>query len=167
MPKKMNILPFYNKIVSLTRKYYFYNNFKLSDTFSSRINLIFFHLSFILIILRKKRVNKEFSQDIFDFFFKQIEINLRELGYADTSISKKMRLLIAMFYDILIKSMNWKYYEINKKKELLINYFEHNTENKILYNSLVDYFNKFTLFLEDISLNSLLKGVFNFDYKDK
>ena len=87
---KQDILHFYNKIVALTRKYYFYNNFKLLDSFSNRIYLIFFHLSFILIFLKKKGINKDISQNIFDFFFKQIEINLRELGFGDIAVNKTM-----------------------------------------------------------------------------
>ena len=167
MLKKYNILPFYNKIVDLTRKYYFYNSFKLFDSFSNRIYLIFFHLSFILIFLKKKRVNKEISQNIFDFFFRQIEINLRELGYGDVSINKKMKQLIKIFYAILIKCKKWNHLEVDKKEELLIEFFTHHNKNEILSNKLIDYLNKFTLFIEDIPLNLLLKGVFNFDYKDK
>ena len=167
MLKKYNILPFYNKIVDLTRKYYFYNSFKLFDSFSNRIYLIFFHLSFILIFLKKKRVNKEISQNIFDFFFRQIEINLRELGYGDVLVNKKMKQLVKIFYEILIKCQNRNNFEVDKKKELLIEFFTHHNKNEILSNKLIDYFNEFTLFIEDIPLNLLLKGVFNFDYKDK
>jgi len=50
--KKKNILPLYNKIVFLTRESFFYKDFKLTDSFSNRIYLIFFHLSFILIVLK-------------------------------------------------------------------------------------------------------------------
>ena len=166
MSKKNNILPFYNKIVDLTRKYYFYDSFKLPDSFSNRIYLIFFHLSFIFILLRKKRVNKEISQNIFDFFFQQIENDLREIGYGDVTTNKKMKLLIDIFYGILIKCKHWNSCEVTKKKELLSEFFNVVNKNEILSNKLIDYFNKFTLFIEDISLNCLIKGVFNFDYKD-
>ena len=104
--KKKNILPLYNKIVFLTRKNYFYKSFNLSDTFTSRIYLIFFHLSFILVILNKNTNYKEDSQDIFDFFFKQVEVNLRELGYGDTSVNKNMKNLIKLFYEILFQCQN-------------------------------------------------------------
>jgi len=167
MSKNANILPFYNKIVDLTRKYFLYNDFKLPDSFSSRINLIFFHLSFILILLRKKQVKNDISQNIFDFFFKQIEINLRELGYGDTVINKKMKLIIKLFYEILFNLKNWDKHRIKEKEELIINFFENKQKDKISHVKLVDYFNKFTLFIEDIPLNSLLKGVFSFDYRGK
>ena len=86
--KKKNILPLYNKIVFLTRESFFYKDFKLTDSFSNRIYLIFFHLSFILIVLKNKEIEKNSQQDIFDFFFKQIELNCRELGYGDVTVNK-------------------------------------------------------------------------------
>ena len=108
--KKKNILPLYNKIVFLTRESFFYKDFKLTDSFSNRIYLIFFHLSFILIVLKNR--------------------------------------------------------EIEKNNHLLFNFFSDNYDNKILTNKLANYFDKFALFIEDISLNSITKGVFNFVYKE-
>jgi cytochrome b pre-mRNA-processing protein 3 len=165
-PKKKNILPLYNKIVFLTRKNFFYKDFKLTDSFSNRIYLIFFHLSFILILLKNKEIEKNSQQDIFDFFFKQIELNCRELGYADVSVNKTMKSLIKLFYEILIECENWKKLQIDNKNYLLLNFFSNNRDNEILTNKLANYFDKFVLFIEDISLNSITKGVFNFVYKE-
>ena len=163
--KKKNILPLYNKIVFLTRESFFYKDFKLTDSFSNRIYLIFFHLSFILIVLKNKENEKNNQQDIFDFFFKQIELNCRELGYGDVVVNKKMKSLIKLFYEILMKCENWKQLQIDKKNNLLLNFFSDNCGNKILTNKLANYFDKFVLFIEDISLNSITKGVINFVYK--
>ena len=164
--KKKNILPLYNKIVFLTRESFFYKDFKLTDSFSNRIYLIFFHLSFILIVLKNKESEKNNQQDIFDFFFKQIELNCRELGYGDTTINRKMKDLIKLFYEILNQCINWKKLQIENKNNLLLNFFSNNYNNKILVSKLTDYFDKFSLFIEDISLNSITKGVFNFVYKE-
>ena len=156
----------YNKIVLLTRKNFFYKNFKLSDSFSNRIYLVFFHLCFILITLKNKEIKKNNQQDIFDFFFKQIELNCRELGYGDVTVNKKMKSLIKLFYLILMKCERWKKLQIVDKNNLLLNFFSNNRDNKILTNKLANYFDKFALFIEDISLNSITKGVFNFVYKE-
>ena len=163
--KKNNILPLYNKIVFLTRENFFYKEFKLSDSFSNRIYLIFFHLCFILIALKNKKSDKNDQQAIFDFFFKQIELNCRELGYGDITVNKKMKDLIKLFYEILIQCNNWKQLQIDNKNNLLLNFFSNNCDNKILTSKLINYFDKFTFFIEYISLNSLTKGVFNFVYK--
>jgi len=165
-PKKKNILPLYNKIVFLTRESFFYKDFKLTDSFSNRIYLIFFHLSFILVVLKNKEIKKNNQQDIFDFFFKQIELNCRELGYGDVTVNKKMKSLIKLFYLILMKCERWKKLQIVDKNNLLLNFFSNNRDNKILTNKLANYFDKFALFIEDISLNSITKGVFNFVYKE-
>ena len=164
--KKNNILTLYNKIVLLTRENFFYKDFKLSDSFSNRIYLIFFHLCFILIALKKRKSEKNDQQAIFDFFFKQIELNCRELGYSDTAVNKKMKGLIKLFYEILIQCSNWKKLHIDSKNNLLLNFFSNNYYNEILTDKLANYFDKFTLYIENISLNSMTKGVINFVYKE-
>jgi len=164
--KKKNILPLYNKIVFLTRENFFYKDFKLLDSFSNRIYLIFFHLCFILIALKNKENDKNDQQAIFDFFFKQIELNCRELGYGDITVNKKMKDLIKLFYEILIQCINWKQLQVDNKNHFLLKFFSNNYDNKILTIKLTNYFDKFTFFIEDISLNSITKGVFNFGYKE-
>ena len=51
---------------------------------------------------KNKENEKNNQQDIFDFFFKQIELNMREIGYGDTTINKNMNFLIKTFYKVLI-----------------------------------------------------------------
>ena len=163
--KKKDIFPLYNKIVFLTRENFLYKEFKLSDSFSNRVYIIFFHLCFILIALKNKNSDKNDQQAIFDYFFKQIELNCRELGYGDITVNKKMKALIKLFYEILIQCKNWKQLKIDNKKKLILNFFSNNYENKILTSKLANYFDKFASFIEDMSLNSIIKGVFNFVYK--
>jgi len=88
------------------------------------------------------------------------------LGYGDVTVNKKMKSLIKLFYEILMQCENWKQLQIDNKNNLLLNFFSNNYDNKILASKLANYFDKFTLFIEDISLNSITKGVFNFDYKE-
>ena len=156
----------YNKIVFLTRKNFFYKDFKLSDSFSNRIYLIFFHLCFIFVSFKNKKIDKNTQQDIFDFFFKQIELHCRELGYGDITVNKKMKELIKLFYEILIQCNNWKQLQIDNKNNLLLNFFSYNYDNKIIINKLSSYFDKFEFFIEDIPLNLITEGVFIFDYKE-
>ena len=144
--KKKNFLPLYNKIVFLARKNFFYKDFQLSDSFSNRIYLIFFHLCFILIALKNKKSDKNDQQVIFDFFFKQIELNCRELGYGDMTVNKKMKDLIKLFYEILIQCKNWKQLQIDNKNDFLLDFFSNNCDNKILTKKLINYFDKFAFF---------------------
>ena len=157
--KKNNILPLYNKIVLLTRKNFFYKDFKLSDSFSNRIYLIFFHLCFILITLKKGKSKKNDQQAIFDFFFKQIELNCRELGYGDTTINRKMKDLIKLFYEILIYCEHWNLKEPNVKIQFLKTLFDKNNERNFDKEKLLNYLDNFRHNLKDISLNFLIKGI--------
>ncbi len=117
-------------------------------------------------MLKNKKSEKNNQQDIFDFFFKHIELSCRELGYGDVTVNKKLKSLIKLFYDILMQCENWKQLQIDNKNNLLLNFFSNNYDNIILTNKLVNYFDKFALFIEDMSLNSITKGVFNFVYKE-
>ena len=112
------------------------------------------------------QISNNVLRPIFDFFFKQIELNCRELGYSDVTVNKKMKSLIKLFYDILMQCENWKQLQVDNKNNLLLNFFSNNYDNKILIKKLANYFDKFALFIEDISLNSITKGVFNFVYKE-
>ena len=62
---------------------------------------MFFHYSIILLILKKKSV--KYDQKSYDDLFDSIENNLRELGFGDVSVNKKMKDLNKIFYDVLLK----------------------------------------------------------------
>ena len=40
-------------------------------------------------------------QNLYDYVFKQLEISIREIGYGDASINKKMKNYINLFYSII------------------------------------------------------------------
>ena len=61
----------YNKLVELSRNIFFYKDLKLNDNFETRIILIFFHFSVILLKFRKNN-NSKFPQKIFDNIFLNI-----------------------------------------------------------------------------------------------
>ena len=76
-------------LLTLSRNKYFYKNIVLDDTFETRIYLMFFHFSIMMIIFKKK--GKKFSQKSYDSLFHNIENNLRELGFGDVTVNKKMK----------------------------------------------------------------------------
>ena len=51
----------------------------------------------------KKLLPKKNLQELFDFVFRQIELSIREIGYGDVSVNKKMKDFINLFYSILDK----------------------------------------------------------------
>ena len=57
---------------------------------------MFFHFSILMIIFKDK--GKKFDQKQYDHLFNNIENNLRELGYGDIAVNKKMKVFITAFY---------------------------------------------------------------------
>jgi len=158
----------YNKILSLSRNKIFYIDFGLSDTFQNRIHLMFLHISFLNIKIKQTNnynSYQDFFQETFELMFKRIEQNMREIGYGDVTVNKKMKILITTFYNILLKSEN--YYENTEiyKMTLFSDYLECNNKNKSEINPLlIQYFDKYAVFCLDLSLDNVIKGEFNFKY---
>ena len=159
----------YNKIIFLSRNKLLYKEFGLKDTFQNRINLIFVHICFIFIKIKLNNNNlnfKRFYQKMFNFVFKKVELNMRELGYGDTSVNKNMKFLVKSFYNILLRCENYKKNSNEQKKLFLSNYFSfNNTINVKHSHNLIDYFDKYSTFCLDLSVDNVLKGELNFIYK--
>ena len=61
--------------------------------------LFLLHFAFIL----KEFKNKENDKiiELYDFNFRQLELTIREIGYGDQSINKKMKDYINVFHGII------------------------------------------------------------------
>ena len=154
----------YNKLVELSRNIFFYEKLLLKDDFLTRINLIFLHLSILLVIFKEKN-NDKFPQDVFDNIFLNIEYHLRELGHGDVVVNKKMKLLTQKFYDILIKIKNKDTQHETINKAILEKHLELiNTNKDENLDKLAVYFDDFYNFCFELNNNSVLKGVINFKY---
>ena len=126
------------------------------DTFSDRLTLFLFHFAFILKEFKDEKNNKKL-QDLYDFNFRQLELSIREIGYGDQSINKKMKDYINLFHKIITDIHLWDKLETNEKlkkfSELLFNF------NKL--DKLVVYFDNFNEDLSKKTLNSYIKSVIN------
>ena len=146
----------YNNLVNLSRNKSLFSIFTDKDTFSDRILILMFHFAFFLREF-KDNTDKDYLQNFFDYFFRQVELSLREIGYGDVSINKKMKDYINIFYSILDKLNDWKNLDNHKKSTILAFYYKlNNNELKI-----VEYFNNFETYLSKNSLNSFTKSVIN------
>ena len=56
---------------------------------------------------------------MFDFIIRQIELSIREIGYGDVSVNKKMKDYVNLFYSILEKIEKWDYLEKSEKINLI------------------------------------------------
>ena len=157
----------YNTLLSLSRNIFFYKEIKLPDTFETRIYLMFFHFSIMMIISKKKRL--KFNQKQYDLLFHNIENNLRELGLGDVSVNKKMKELNKILYDILLK-LNLKTdesYDLKINEKLVLRYFntiEFNNNKK--FKDFERYFMNFFNFCFDLPLNNMIEESIKFNYNN-
>ncbi len=149
----------YNKIISLTREKFFYTEISLKDELITRIYLVLFHLGFILELLKKNNKNKKLAQNIYDSFFINIDLHLREIGHGDVSVNKKMKDLIKLFYEILLYCEQWDIIGSKDKMKFLKNLFDNNNEMNFDKQKLLIYLDNYRYNLKDISLNFLIKGI--------
>ena len=153
----------YNKLDELSRSIFFYKEMGLKDNFETRINLIFIHFSILLMICKKRK--KKFSQEVFDNIFLNIEYHIRELGYGDVVVNKKMKTLTRIFYDILLKLKKSKLKDYETNDKVLKTYFDPEpATNLMLITDLSSYFDVFYNFCFELKIDNMLKGKINFKY---
>lgn len=153
----------YNTLLMLSRNTFFYSKIKLPDSFETRIYLMFFHFAIMMIVFKKK--SAKFNQKSYDLFFHNIENDLRELGFGDVTVNKKMKELNKILYDILLK-IDLKVEDKNSFKishQLISKYFlQLEDKNSYKFEEFIRYFINFYNFCFDISLNNMVRDIINF-----
>ncbi len=152
-----DFLNFYNNLVQLTTNKSLYKGIKSNqDTFSDRLTLFLIHFAFILKEFKNDEDEKSL-QKLYDFNFRQLELSIREIGYGDQSINKKMKDYINVFHGIISEIHFWDEMNYDKKSDCLLTFLQ-NFENS---EYLVDYFDNFVEDLKKNNLKSYLKSVNN------
>ena len=149
-------LNLYNNLIKLATNKDLYKNFNKQDTFSERLTFFLIHFAFFLKNFKNQK-NSQVLQEIYDFMFRQLELSIREIGYGDQSINKKMKEYINLFHSIVSDIHFWDTLSKNEKLNK-ISIFLDDIEN-IEY--LIDYFEGFNENLSKKTLNSYLKSVSN------
>ena len=151
-----NYLNIYNNLIKLTRNKELYNPNK-PDTFYDRMIIFFFHLAFLLKIY-KNIEKKNDLQNLFDFCIRQIELSIREIGYGDATINKKMKEYVNLLFSIIDNIDLWDTKIDYEKKKILKNYIEDIPNDEFFIN----YLDKYTNFLSKNSFNKLTKDILSF-----
>ncbi|MDB3872194.1 ubiquinol-cytochrome C reductase [Candidatus Pelagibacter sp.] len=144
----------YNNLIDLTRNKNLYKNFKNQDTFSDRLIFFLLHFAFFLKVYKANN-DKKLLQEIYDYIFRQIELSIREIGYGDQSINKKMKDYLNLFYGMIDKIHSWDESNIEYRNSILVNFLDNSSNIEYL----VKYFENYRLILENNTLNSYIKGV--------
>ncbi len=153
----------YNTLLILSRNIFFYKKIQLPDTFESRIYLMFIHFSVLMIIAKQK--GEKFDQKSYDYFFDNIEYNLRELGFGDVTVNKKMKEFNKILYDILLKLniANTSDIKFKMNHKLISKYFEQlNNIKSINYVQFETYFMNFFNFCFELPLDNMIEDLNKF-----
>ena len=146
----------YNNFINLTRNKDLYISLNREDNFSDRLSLFLLHFAFMLKNFKNEE-NKIVLQQIYDFIFRQLELSIREIGYGDQSINKKMKDYINLFHSMVSEIHFWKNLTREQKLEKFSIFLTDFSE----IDDLLDYFELFNDNLSKKTLNSYLKSVSN------
>jgi len=146
----------YNNLINFTRNKELYKSLSREDKFSDRLTLFLLHFAFFLKNFKNEE-NKIILQEIYDFNFRQLELSIREIGYGDQSINKKMKDYINLFHSMVSEIHFWNNLSRTQKIEKFLIFLS--DFNKI--DDLLDYFEVFNDNLSKKTLNSYLKSVSN------
>ena len=149
-------LHIYNNLINYTRNKDLYRNLNREDNFSDRLTLFLLHFSFFLKNFKNDE-NKNILQKIYDFNFRQLELSIREIGYGDQSINKKMKVYINLFHSMVSEIHFWDELSREEKYKKLLIFLSDFKD----IDHLLDYFEEFNLNLSKKTLNYYLKSVSN------
>ena len=146
----------YNNLINFTRNKDLYKYLNREDSFSDRLTLFLLHFSFFLKNYKNEE-NKKILQEIYDFNFRQLELSIREIGYGDQSINKKMKDYINLFHSMVSEIHFWNDLSRSQKIEKFSIFLTDFNE----IDHLLEYFELFDEDLSKKTLNSYLKSVIN------
>jgi len=149
-------LNIYNNLINFTRNKDLYKSLGREDNFSDRLTLFLLHFAFFLKNFKNEE-NKIVLQKIYDFNFRQLELSIREIGYGDQSINKKMKDYINLFHSMVSEIHFWNNLSKTEKLDKFSIFLS--DFNKIEH--LLDYFELFDENLSKKTLNYYLKSVSN------
>lgn len=89
----------YRASLALSRRNETYHTFLVPDTLDGRFDMLCVHV--VLIIYRIKQIGtkkaKQINQKIFDNFFADMDLTLREMGVGDLGVAKRVRKMSEAF----------------------------------------------------------------------
>ena len=152
-------LNIYNNLIKLTRNKSLYKYYTNNESFSDRLIIFFFHMAFFLKIYKNESPLKE-RQKLYDFIFKQIELSIREIGYGDATVNKKMKEYVNLMYSIVNNVEKWEKFDLIDKTNLFSKYMIVDKELSFF----TSYFDKYSYYLSKKSFNYFTKDVISLKF---
>ncbi len=111
-----------------------------------------------LLKIYKKAETKDNLQKFFDFCIRQVELSIREIGYGDATINKKMKDYVNLLFSIIDNIDNWENKKNHEKMQILNSYLN-DLFNK---DKFLIYLEKYSIFLSKNTFNNLSKDILTF-----
>lgn len=158
------VLAVYSAIVAQSRQPVFYAEWLVPDTVTGRFDMISLHMALLFRRLRSESgPQKEFSQAVFDLFFKDMDRSLREMGVGDLGVPKKIQKMGNIFFGLLAalnEAMDGND-KLALEAVLSRNIFDGATGPHVA--ALADYLVTKDRALASISVSEIAGGVINFE----
>lgn len=133
------MITLYNNILLHSRKNIIFSNF-IDENLENKIFSFLIHLSSIF--NNYSNIKEKKLQIFFDYVFKRIETDLREVGFGDMSVNKKMKIIVSKFYSILVDFKKFNHLDLKEKKSILSKYFKDIKNIESFCEYLVFFFEK-------------------------
>lgn len=89
----------YGVVVATSRDPIFFAKIGVPDTFDGRFEMMILHLYLVIHRLKDEEVStKKLQQNLFDEFFDDMSIALREVGVGDTIVPKRLKKMSRVFF---------------------------------------------------------------------
>ena len=152
----------YDEIVKQSRRPELMTNFHVADNIDGRFDLLCLHMCLVLKRLKKKpELTRQYSQDLFDFMFLDMDQSLREMGVGDLSVGNRVKEMGKAFlgrlqvYESVIDAKD------DKLQEALIrNVYRGNTDFSEYAERLASYARQIDKQLADTPIKSIMEGEF-------
>lgn len=153
----------YNAIVAQSRRPVFYADWGVADTMTGRFDMISLHAALVFRRLRSsEKLTRDFSQNIFDCFFKDMDRSLREMGVGDLSVAKRIEKMGSLFYGLLT---NLSSALESREREEVIGFISRNFHDGAIHPQ-ADKFADYILLCDDLlaaqSISDIMAGKVTF-----
>lgn len=154
----------YERIVAQARHPVFYQRYGIPDTSEGRFEMIVLHAFCLFYRLRgEDKAARDFTQAVFDLFFKDMDESMRELSIGDEGVRRRVRKMVESFYG---RSSVYTEALDNRDKSALFVAFKRNIYGDggepVAINALVEYMLEVDTVLGTISTQELLAGKLRF-----
>lgn len=157
----------YRKIVGQSRRLEFFGEGNFPDSYDGRLNVLTLHMAVVMSAGRElatddaERLNAErFSQSLFDVMVRDFDTALREEGFTDAGVKRRIKPMVARFYERLKAFTEG----LESESSLLEALSEENTlaENKTFALAVSNYAIEFQKMLKNGNYQHIFDGSFNF-----